>query len=797
MNNRNIASSLLVAAFLTGCGGGSSEATKSSEVTVEPNTAPVATNDVGLSQNNNSISIDVLANDTDAEQDSLMVSAITVAPMNGIAEISGSEIIYTPNANYAGTDSLTYEISDGEKIASAEVQLDVLQSLSISGVVIDSPIANAVVTVDISGQVYTTTADVEGSYTLDVVIDNNTANLILSANGSKALGQENVEFKLVLGEASALLTQMNAEREFVSAKNATNITHVTTATYLLAKDLNEEESFSTYQEYLTHAANISAAELMETAAFIKLLVDDENYIIPSSLTVMTLLDGDAIEPKLTHDALNNYLVANTLVDAEGVKTEAYADALVTAIHATVNDPLLTLPFNEGMLLGESLVELPETKETWLALNADVTKFNSPSLATNYDVEYQKLPLKKTLNWSVENGKLLYNFDQLAYSNFYRGGWPNTLSSYGFEQNVIDAFIEAYENNTFSLMDEYQIKHGFIRKKISILSRQDNNFHVHIEGQYGYELVMPNGVTWQGENPIVVEDKNSNETYIIPNVSVLQESELADLTGDWILALDYTIERAAGAIEPFDIIGNDFVTINETTAVARLAKAQFSVDLQEGTIVLNQGDLTYRITPFKQQGKLYLAYTEKLVNNVIEQAYVLQMAKFDNSYTELTNNLVTELPEFKVANISSSLKEHWQGNKLLLDWVYGYQFQADGTLIRGIHGKSGDPDFGIDVDHFDMGVDTWTWDVVDNIVNLRYSLPTRDQHRIWEVIAVDDNGRTLIFEHSTIGYDDNNDQSFSEDEYFPLVFPRINIITKGDLRGWPEAWENTQELGLVN
>jgi len=56
--------------------------------------------------------IDVLANDSDPDGDTLTITAVS-APAHGTSVIAGSSVAYTPAADYLGGDSFTYTISDG------------------------------------------------------------------------------------------------------------------------------------------------------------------------------------------------------------------------------------------------------------------------------------------------------------------------------------------------------------------------------------------------------------------------------------------------------------------------------------------------------------------------------------------------------------------------------------------------------------------------------------------------------------------------------------------------------------
>ena len=96
------------------------------------NFSPIALRDVTFTIWNNSKTIDVLANDSDCENDSLTVS-ITTNPLHGTATVNASkQIVYTPDVNYSGKDSLQYSLSDGHSVSLAMVEISVFSTSGVN-----------------------------------------------------------------------------------------------------------------------------------------------------------------------------------------------------------------------------------------------------------------------------------------------------------------------------------------------------------------------------------------------------------------------------------------------------------------------------------------------------------------------------------------------------------------------------------------------------------------------------------------------------------------------------------------
>jgi hypothetical protein len=84
--------------------------------TVKPvNDEPVALDDAVTLDEDTSKTFNILANDTDPDGDTLVVDSIVTQPANGAVVVNADgTLTYTPKANFNGTDSLVYKVSDGK-----------------------------------------------------------------------------------------------------------------------------------------------------------------------------------------------------------------------------------------------------------------------------------------------------------------------------------------------------------------------------------------------------------------------------------------------------------------------------------------------------------------------------------------------------------------------------------------------------------------------------------------------------------------------------------------------------------
>ncbi|WP_199449797.1 Ig-like domain-containing protein, partial [Vibrio harveyi] len=96
------------------------------EVTVNPvNDAPVAVNDTVSTDEDTAVTIDVLANDSDPENDTLTITAASVPAEQGTVTIVDGKLVFTPAENFNGDATISYTISDGQLTDDATVAVTV------------------------------------------------------------------------------------------------------------------------------------------------------------------------------------------------------------------------------------------------------------------------------------------------------------------------------------------------------------------------------------------------------------------------------------------------------------------------------------------------------------------------------------------------------------------------------------------------------------------------------------------------------------------------------------------------
>ncbi|NEP50066.1 MAG: hypothetical protein F6K65_15090, partial [Moorea sp. SIO3C2] len=150
----------------------------------------IAVDDTATTQQNTSVTIDVLGNDTDVDGNSTLTivsdasNGTAVVDDNGTAEdFSDDSVIYTPNDGFNGPDSFTYQLDNGLTTQTATVNIDVTAVDDNSLIAVDDTATtqpNTAVSID----VLQNDTDVDGNGTLTIVTDANNGTAVVDDNGT-------------------------------------------------------------------------------------------------------------------------------------------------------------------------------------------------------------------------------------------------------------------------------------------------------------------------------------------------------------------------------------------------------------------------------------------------------------------------------------------------------------------------------------------------------------------------------------------------------------------------------------
>ncbi|MBW3563578.1 MAG: tandem-95 repeat protein [Acidobacteria bacterium] len=243
------------------------------------NTYPIANADSAATNEDTAVTINVVANDTDAEDGTPVLVSVGPA-VNGTTAIVSGQVQYTPNANFFGTDSFSYTVQDsGGLTASATVTVTV-------NAVNDPPVA--------ANDAYSTSEDTVLTVPAPGVLSNDT-----DADGDPLTAV------LVTTTSNGTLT-LNSDGSFTYTPNA---------------DFNGSDSF-TYQAFdgaassntATVTLTVNAANDPPVAANDAYSTSEDTVLTvpaPGVLSNDTDADGDPLTAVLVTTTSNGTLTLNS------------------------------------------------------------------------------------------------------------------------------------------------------------------------------------------------------------------------------------------------------------------------------------------------------------------------------------------------------------------------------------------------------------------------------------------------------------------------------------------------------
>ena len=378
---------LPAALTISGCGGSSDE-NKDEPMPVTYQLSITAANTQEIQeQTEYSIRADISGSSSDSSTLAYQVSwSIKDAPSGFTMPLTGGELnsenqsiiqFTTPDVDLDTniTLSVTASIGGTSETTSKDIAITILanQEIVISGAVVDDPIPNATVTITVGEREFSTQADSQGTYQVPVEFPEPELIALMTATGAE--GQENVLFKSYVGSGEALVQQAGEDAVLDRSENFNvNITNVTTAAFaLIHESLGDEETIDS-QEKLTQAVEaLDDDKVLEVAAIIKVIVDNEDIDLPEGF-------DNVLELVTDETATTNFIEEVTLTHPDIIddtKDEIKTDGNLTPTDVETG----TLIGSDGSV---TLVDVDGTStETEVVLAAPFSIADAPGV---YDME---------------------------------------------------------------------------------------------------------------------------------------------------------------------------------------------------------------------------------------------------------------------------------------------------------------------------------------------------------------------------------------------------------------------------
>jgi hypothetical protein len=449
-----IASSL----SLTACGGSDSEPTPppppanvAPTVSFSPDTSTVI--------EKSAVGVAVVATDTDGSIASYQWKVVSNHTLT-LAGATSSNVTFTaPDVGLSG-DTVKLEVTvtddDGAKTTADTSILINAKTIpfAIKGLATDSPLSNSKISVKVGGRDITvdTTADADGKYSVDLLLDDSEASSFISIIAKGVGQQSNAGLISLLGTAEELSILAGDDKILTAGESfAVNVTNITTAKYALAKLANGGVAITNSSLLESLYSGLNYDEVMILATAIKVAIDKS-----AGNNALVLPDGVTDTLSLVEDtAKSNEYVQMVKFSPEFTEAqqEIYQDAnLIDVASAFVVPPTYyVLPLHTlsgGYPINfdaDGTGNIEDALFDWVELNGEITltvgsqkiqrTFTVPN-GHDSQVEAVKSVDKyqiKRLSSGVKSDVLL--FTKTNRLHFLTGGFTDEVTTQSYTQNA--------------------------------------------------------------------------------------------------------------------------------------------------------------------------------------------------------------------------------------------------------------------------------------------------------------------------------------------------------------------------
>lgn len=294
---------------LSACGGGSSSPAPNANQSPTASISGSTQIDAGATT-----SLTASASDPDGSIASYAWSAESGAAITLADNKTSTLSITAGNVSQDTTVKLTLTVTDNQGASTqTSVQIKIAAkktSLAINGLVTDAVVPNANVTATIRDLTFSTTADANGKYTLNLSVDDAHLNDLVLITADGGLSKPALKLVSQLPSMNTLITQAGDDKQLDASESfSVNVTNVTTAEYaLVARRWNYYGiSFANIDNDLqlkNTTGSVGARSKYWLAALIKIVADMGGSLPTGAKTTLDVVMDGKLENELSSSIIN-------------------------------------------------------------------------------------------------------------------------------------------------------------------------------------------------------------------------------------------------------------------------------------------------------------------------------------------------------------------------------------------------------------------------------------------------------------------------------------------------------------
>lgn len=753
---------------------------------------------------------------SDADSDPLTFSADNIPPWAAFNSTNGS-ISGTPSLDDAGVyENVTVRVSDGQTTTSLnpfDITVRDVTVLRLDGTTAGIPVIGGEVMAVVGDHTFTSNTDNVGDFSIDLrfTTDTAAADQVVELRALGTGDQARIELVSLVGGVDRLTSLAASSRQLgVSLEPRLTLSNLSSALFLLAQDASPNDPIDQEVVLVSAEATVGADELLEFAAVIKLVVENNLIEIPESSNSLDFFT--AIDSQQTNAQYLERLLEDNDLLSDGELVASAREQVDLAVENILSDATVFPGFGPDSLAGLSVWHSPAAPDIPTSIGFVFDLNGNGSGAEHFDNEVigeaidnlDEAFIPATLEWAVSSSNTLV-VDQELSEPWKAISSTNVLADFGFSEDVIE-FVAANAVSggvwDFTFVDQ-DLFRTTTQKSAQAIYKTANGWLAVLEASGYYQIdALLQLLGWTGELPRIPFTQTLSQVVVdmeSPGIDA-QPSVAAGDTVVFNLLMHASNERIDTDV--FGIGDDLFTLLEDGTTTAGLVSGQvfnWQVD-SLGRLVFENDQGRYTVTTISQgagviQSLMAMEYNGR--EAIYRQRWAVIETPSDSRQSFVDNLTLLNYPaEIWQARLFTFSSESLFDNGLIdINYIFGHVFlpENDYTRVSGEdYPACVEPD---SVEGFCFWADArfWRWNAESTTVEMEMIEPFFQRFRQWEIISYDaQNQQAVVLERAVFG--------FIVDDIFIwewLGFPRINVIQAYDISQYGQPYVDALEAGVLD